>query len=309
MAEDLKQDWKSIRLEHWLVEAWTRALSELMATLELAEEDAEKDAAPRWKPIEPDAASWAAWPSPTWYEITLDLAPGAALRIGLDAAVERDIAERLFGDDAGGQGTEQTSQAFQEVLRQAGDSFAEAVGERLGRQLAASDFQTADAPTDADWGVDITRPDGDASERMALWFSPPLVGPALADETAPAAADVSSGAAPPRLAPSETGRDAPELTSADELASDRKALANLKLLLDVELDLSVSFGHTELPLEEVLKLASGSIVELDRSANDPVAILVNGSVVAYGDVVVVDGNYGIRITEISSKQQRIESIF
>jgi len=96
LAGDLERTWQSARLDHWLVEAWIRALSELVATLELADEDA----APRWEPVEPDAGSWAAWPSPAWYEIVLDLAPGAALRIGLDAAVERDIAQRLFGDEA-----------------------------------------------------------------------------------------------------------------------------------------------------------------------------------------------------------------
>jgi flagellar motor switch protein FliN/FliY len=84
---------------------------------------------------------------------------------------------------------------------------------------------------------------------------------------------------------------------------------NLELLLEVELDLSVSFGETVLPLQDVLKLASGSIVELNRSAADPVDLLVNNSVIARGEVVVVDGNYGVRVTEIVSRKERIRSIF
>ena len=80
------------------------------------------------------------------------------------------------------------------------------------------------------------------------------------------------------------------------------------MLLDVDLELSVSFGHTTLVLEEVLKLSSGSIVELNRSANDPVELLVNDAVIARGDVVVVDGNYGIRITEVVSPRERIRSL-
>ena len=81
------------------------------------------------------------------------------------------------------------------------------------------------------------------------------------------------------------------------------------MLLDVDLDLSVSFGTTEMPLQDVLKLASGSIVELNRSVNEPVDVLVNNCVVARRDVVVIDGNYGIRITEIVSRKERIQSIF
>jgi flagellar motor switch protein FliN/FliY len=80
------------------------------------------------------------------------------------------------------------------------------------------------------------------------------------------------------------------------------------MLLDVDLELSVSFGHTTLVLQEVLKLSSGSIVELNRSANDPVELLVNNAVVARGEVVVVDGNYGIRITEVVSARERIRSL-
>ena len=87
------------------------------------------------------------------------------------------------------------------------------------------------------------------------------------------------------------------------------AQKNLRMLLDVELDLAISFGSTDLPLRDVLKLASGSIVELNRNAADPVDVLVNDRVIARGEVVVVDGNYGIRITEIVSRQERIRTVF
>ncbi|MCW5963004.1 MAG: flagellar motor switch protein FliN [Bryobacterales bacterium] len=69
-------------------------------------------------------------------------------------------------------------------------------------------------------------------------------------------------------------------------------------VLDFELPLRVSFGKAYLPLREVLKLTTGSIIELDRSIADPVEIVVNNRVVGRGDVVVVEGNYGIRIQEI-----------
>jgi flagellar motor switch protein FliN/FliY len=82
----------------------------------------------------------------------------------------------------------------------------------------------------------------------------------------------------------------------------------MDLLLDVELPVSISFGKTQLPLKEVLKLTTGSIVELNRAINEPVEILVNHCLVARGEVVVVEGNYGIRIKQIASQQDRLRSL-
>ncbi len=74
--------------------------------------------------------------------------------------------------------------------------------------------------------------------------------------------------------------------------------ANLELVLDVELNVSLRFGQSQLPLREVLDLASGSVIELDRDVDDPVELLLDGKVIARGEAVIVDGNYGMRITEI-----------
>jgi flagellar motor switch protein FliN/FliY len=82
----------------------------------------------------------------------------------------------------------------------------------------------------------------------------------------------------------------------------------MDLLLDVELPVSISFGKTQLPLKDVLKLTTGSIVELNRAITEPVEILVNHCLVARGEVVVVEGNYGIRIKQIASHQDRLRSL-
>ncbi len=74
--------------------------------------------------------------------------------------------------------------------------------------------------------------------------------------------------------------------------------ANLELVMDVELNVSLRFGQSQLPLREVLDLASGSVIELDRDVDDPVELLLDGKVIARGEAVIVDGNYGMRITEI-----------
>jgi flagellar motor switch protein FliN len=80
---------------------------------------------------------------------------------------------------------------------------------------------------------------------------------------------------------------------------------NIDMLLDVELPISVSFGHSEMQLKDVLKLGTGSVIELDKSVNDPVTIIVNHKPIAKGEVVMVEGNYGVRILEVESKADRI----
>lgn len=83
---------------------------------------------------------------------------------------------------------------------------------------------------------------------------------------------------------------------------------NIDLILDVELPVSVSFGNAEMQLKDILKLGSGSVIELNKAVNDPVTIIVNHKPVAKGEVVMVDGNYGVRILEVESTADRIRSL-
>jgi flagellar motor switch protein FliN len=83
---------------------------------------------------------------------------------------------------------------------------------------------------------------------------------------------------------------------------------NIDLILDVELPISVLFGHSEMTLKDVLKLSTGSVIELDKSVNDPVTIVVNHKPIANGEVVMVDGNYGVRVLEVESTADRIRSL-
>lgn len=88
------------------------------------------------------------------------------------------------------------------------------------------------------------------------------------------------------------------VTPADETERSPIDPTNLKLVMDVELNVSLRFGQCQLPLREVLDLASGSVIELDRDVDDPVELLLDGKVIARGEAVIVDGNYGLRVTEI-----------
>lgn len=82
----------------------------------------------------------------------------------------------------------------------------------------------------------------------------------------------------------------------------------LELLMDVELDVTLRFGERQMPLRDILDLSAGSVVELNQHVQDPVELLVGKKVIARGEVVVVDGNYGLRVMEISSPLERIESL-
>jgi flagellar motor switch protein FliN/FliY len=92
------------------------------------------------------------------------------------------------------------------------------------------------------------------------------------------------------------------------LQSSAAANGNLALLLDVTLDATICFGQREMLLREILDLHPGAAVVLDRHVEEPVELLVGGRMVARGEVVIVDGNYGLRITEIVSPQQRVASL-
>ena len=83
---------------------------------------------------------------------------------------------------------------------------------------------------------------------------------------------------------------------------------NLDLLLDVAIPVSVEVGRAEIPLEEILDLVPGSIVNLDKKAEEPVDLRVNGKLVARGEVVLVDDTYGLRVTQIVDRAGRIASL-
>ena len=86
---------------------------------------------------------------------------------------------------------------------------------------------------------------------------------------------------------------------------DNEELKNLKLLLDVKLNLRVRIGSKKMLLKDVLNMDIGSIVELNQLANEPLEVLIDDKKIAEGEVVIVDGNFGIQITSIGSKKERM----
>ena len=91
-------------------------------------------------------------------------------------------------------------------------------------------------------------------------------------------------------------------------AAGSAAAHGIDMLLDVNLPISIELGRTTMSIEDVLNLGPGSIVELNKLAGEPVDLLINDKLIARGEVVVVDENFGIRITTMVSQQDRIKSL-
>jgi len=117
---------------------------------------------------------------------------------------------------------------------------------------------------------------------------------AAADDIAAVTASAPAPMAAPAAAPGFTSAHAPQ--------------GSVDMLLDIDLDVSIELGRTDISIKRVLELAPGALVELDRLAGEPVDLLVNNKVVAKGEVVVVDESFGVRIISLVSPEERIKSL-
>jgi len=83
---------------------------------------------------------------------------------------------------------------------------------------------------------------------------------------------------------------------------------NLDVILDVPVDISMEIGRTKISIRNLLKLNQGSVIELDRLAGEPMDVLINGTLIAHGEVVVVNDKFGIRLTDVISPAERISKL-
>lgn len=96
----------------------------------------------------------------------------------------------------------------------------------------------------------------------------------------------------------------------DELQDEGTPVSDPKLdvILDIPVTLSMEVGQTDIPISNLLQLNQGSVIELDRVAGEPLDVMVNGTLIAHGEVVVVNDRYGIRLTDVISPQERIKRL-
>jgi flagellar motor switch protein FliN/FliY len=132
-------------------------------------------------------------------------------------------------------------------------------------------------------------------ERMAAEWAAAL-------EESKSGGQVASEVAPPAetVAPAQFANFSP--TSAQTTAND------LNMILDIPVQLTVELGRTKIPIKHILQLAQGSVVELDAMAGEPMDVLVNGYLIAQGEVVVVNDRFGIRLTDIVTPSERMRRL-
>lgn len=92
----------------------------------------------------------------------------------------------------------------------------------------------------------------------------------------------------------------------DAIANDEEI--NLDVILDVPVDISMEIGRTKISIRNLLKLNQGSVIELDRLAGEPMDVMINGTLIAHGEVVVVNDKFGIRLTDVISPSERIAKL-
>ena len=132
---------------------------------------------------------------------------------------------------------------------------------------------------------------------------------ALADEWAAAMADGpgegASGSIPVAGRVGDASSMFPDLSGSSPAAGSRQ---DIEMILDIPVQLTVELGRTRIPIKHILQLAQGSVIELDTLAGEPMDVLVNGCLIAQGEVVVVNEKFGIRLTDIVTPSERVRRL-
>ncbi len=175
------------------------------------------------------------------------------------------------------------------------DDWAAAMSEQSRHEPAADDDPWAEAMAEQE-----------AAEAAAGGSSDddPWAEALAEQEAVEAAADETPSSAPSPAPTSAGDRIFRPLDKGKESGVAR----DLEMIMDIPVKLTVELGRTKLTIKQLLELAQGSVVELDGLAGEPMDILINGYLIAQGEVVVVDDKYGIRITEIITPSERVQKL-
>ncbi len=130
---------------------------------------------------------------------------------------------------------------------------------------------------------------------------------ALADEWAAAMSESGDDERDDDVQSDPTRAPLEEFGAASSVASHGDS-PNLDVILDIPVVISMEVGNTQIPIRNLLQLNQGSVIELDRLAGEPLDVLVNGTLIAHGEVVMVNEKFGIRLTDVVSQQERIQRL-
>lgn len=272
----------------WLAEEWGRQITRAVESM-TGESVLITFAARQLTPAETDPAQQDL----LWWEQPLSLSPDAKIWVGAGGSSWQEIGNRVLRsagvDDAS---PEDVRSTFLEIINQSLSGVASAISTRAHKEVSCVEGRPgppAAAPGASAFAFDLTL--GEQTLALLAVFAHSVAN--ISETATPAPAKAAAKERPP--AASQSAPPAPP--------------GSIDLLLDVELPVSVSFGRAQLMLKDVIKLTTGSIVELNRSLSEPVEVIVNNCVIARGEVVVVEGNYGIRIKQVVSRQERLRTLY
>ncbi|GHU06380.1 flagellar motor switch protein FliN [Betaproteobacteria bacterium] len=166
----------------------------------------------------------------------------------------------------------------------------------------ASEEQAAAATTEQAAGEASTEDDWAA----AMAEQAKVDEPAAEDDWAAAMAEQEK--ADTTAAPSPAAQPAQIFPSFNDTASKASMMNELDMILDIPVQISVELGRTKITIKNLLQLAHGSVVELDAIAGEPMSVFVNGTLIAQGEVVVVNDKFGIRLTDIITPSERMRKL-
>jgi flagellar motor switch protein FliN len=232
-------------------------------------------------PVAPDSLLW---------EQPFDSPAGAKVWAAAPEAVWSALGGLVLREAGLEPSRDEERSTYLELLTQGLSGFSQALGVALKRPVNCVDGKQIDALPGGLAGATFEIALGE-QHLTGLWVA--LSSAFDANERSAASSEAAPGPG--------AGRGTAQ-------AEDVIPVRSLDLLLDVELPVSVSFGRAQLPLKDVVKLTTGSIVELNRSVTEPVEIIVNNCVIARGEVVVIEGNYGVRIDQIISRHERLRTL-
>lgn len=213
--------------------------------------------------------------------------PEAEIRLAVEGPAWQGLGAAILAAAGIGDATQdEIRSAFLEAVDQSLGQLASELGRVLGKEVSWEPVPEQQGPEPA----------------FSAWAPVEFRGASAAFGRAWIAASAGFPLAG-HAAPTEPGQ-AKALQPAGEARSPM-----LDLLMEVDLPVGVTFGRTQLRLKDAIKLTSGSIVELNRSIIEPVEVIVNNCVIARGEVVVIEGNYGVRIQEIVSREERLRTLF
>jgi flagellar motor switch protein FliN len=269
----------------WLAEEWARQFARTMESMtgesilitfaahELTAEE-----------IDPAPADFL------WWDQALSLGPEAHIWVAANSKTWEEIGNRVLRSAGVDDATpEDIRSTYLEIVNQSLSGVASSVSTRARKEVSCAEGHEGAPPAShggAAYSFEIIL--GEQAFSLLAVFTLVL-------------AQLGEPAAAPAAQPSPGDRALPVPASASSSSIDR--------LLDVELPVSVSFGRAQLMLKDVIKLTTGSIVELNRALTEPVEVIVNNCVIARGEVVVIEGNYGIRIKQVISRQERLRTLY